>query len=158
MWGYNTAASLISALLFETFIWTCLLLTNKTLNFRLHSILYNHLQHCTIHSHIVLSYQYNHCEATSTTTQQLHWYLPWFLRISILLTCFLFLNRTLNFRLHWDYAQSCIIILSTIQSILTLFSHISITIVRLQVLQHSSFVDICLTFWEIQCAMLAPHQ
>ena len=38
------------------------------------STLYDHLLHCTIHFHIILSYQYNHCEVT---TQQLHWYWTW---------------------------------------------------------------------------------
>ena len=28
-------------------------------------VLYDHLQHCTIHFHIIFSYQYNHCEATA---------------------------------------------------------------------------------------------
>jgi len=73
--GYNTAASLIYDLLFERFNMTYFLLPNKTLNLRFYQgltqpCINDHLQPCTIHFHIVFSYQYNHdCKAT---TQQLH--------------------------------------------------------------------------------------
>jgi len=47
------------------------------------------------------------------------------------------------------------IIFNTVESVSILFSHISITIIRLQ---RSSFIDIWLTYWEFQYGMLPPLQ
>ena len=71
------------------------------------------------------------------------------------MTCFLLPNKTLNLRFHWDYTQPCMIIFSTIWSIVVSFSHICILILRLQ---HSSFIDTCLTFREFQHDMPPPPQ
>ena len=71
------------------------------------------------------------------------------------MTCFLLLDITLNYKFNWDLTLPCMIIpridlvmydFNTLQCIIILFSHISITIVCLY---HSSFIYNWLNFLRI---------
>ena len=71
------------------------------------------------------------------------------------MTCFLHPSEALYYRYYWDQIWLCMITFSTSQSKFLSFSLIGITIVRLQ---HSSFIDIWVNFWEFQDDMLPALQ
>ena len=113
---------------------------------RIDSALYDHLQHCTIHFHIIFSYRYNHCEAT---TQQVILISDLFIE-NFNMMCLphkrLIWYSTKNRISHVWSSPTCIVYFP-------IFFHISITIVRIL---RNRFIDICLTVRVFQYDLLPP--